>query len=151
MTATGLLSRGDVDLGRGDHIDVVFDHRLGVIDGKCLAQRLLAADVDTEAGFEHLARRLARSEPGKADLFGQALERGVDFGFELSSLDLDAELDLVGLDGFDGGSHRRLSVSAPSGGLAPCSKGPLGTKQFDRNAISPGRYAGPASAGVAQW
>ena len=29
---TALLPRGDVDLGGRDHVDVVFDHRLGVID-----------------------------------------------------------------------------------------------------------------------
>ena len=114
---TRLLPRGDVDLGRRDDIDVVFDHRLGVIDRKGLTQRFLSADVDTEPGFEHLARRLARSEPRQANLLGKAFERGVDFTLELSGIDLYAELDLVRLYGFDGRSHRPLSVSAPMGGL----------------------------------
>ena len=45
-----LLAAGDVDLGRGDDVDVVLDHRLRVVLGERVLQRLLAADVRARGG-----------------------------------------------------------------------------------------------------
>ena len=100
-----LLAAGDVDLGRGDHVDVVLDDGGGVVLGERVLQGLLATDQWAEAGLEHLAGRLARPEAREADLLGDLLERGVHCALELPRLDLDGQLDLVPLEGFDGALH----------------------------------------------
>src|SRR5262245_7020209 len=62
---TFVLAGGDLDLRRGDHVDVVFAYRLRVVRGKRLPQRFFAADVFAELCLEHTAWRLAGSKAGK--------------------------------------------------------------------------------------
>jgi hypothetical protein len=113
-----LLALGDVDLGRGDDVDLVLPDGLGVVAGQGLAQGLLARRALAEAGLEHPARCLAGPEPGQADLAGDALEGLVDGALELVRVDLDGQLDLVPLEGLDGASHRSVECSwtGPLGG-----------------------------------
>ncbi|MDZ7732505.1 MAG: hypothetical protein U5R31_04785 [Acidimicrobiia bacterium] len=59
-----LLARGDVDLGRGDGIDLVVGHRAGVVVGQGLAQGLFAGEARPDAGLEHLPGRLPGRKPG---------------------------------------------------------------------------------------
>ncbi len=89
------MAVGDVDLGRGDDVDVVLAHGAGVVLGKRLAQCLFAGDGDADARLEHLARRLAGTEAGDADLAGDATEGVVDRLLELGLVDLDGNLDQV--------------------------------------------------------
>ena len=109
---TFVLARGDLDLRRGDHVDVVLAHRLRVVGGKRLSQRLFAADVLAELRLEHAARRLARPEAGKAHLPGDPAEGGVEIALELRFVDLDGDLDPVPLEGLDDSLHRGVSVPA---------------------------------------
>ena len=78
-----LLARGDLDLGRGDRVEVLGDDGVGVEVGQPVLQRLLARDLGAEAGFEDAAGCLAGPEAGDPHLAGQLAERGVDRGLEL--------------------------------------------------------------------
>ena len=89
--------------------------RLGVVLGQRVLERLLAAGLGAEPGLEHLAGRLAGPEARDADLLGDLLEGRVDGLLELACVDLDGQLDLVALEGLDGGSSSGASVSAGLG------------------------------------
>ena len=115
-----VLARGDLDLRRGDHVDVVLAHRLRVVRRERVAQRLFATDVLAELRLEHAAGRLAGPEAGEADLAGDAAEGGVEVLFELRLVDLDGDLDLVPLEGLDDGLHRGVSVPGASRCPEPC-------------------------------
>ena len=80
-------------LRRGDEVDVVLAHRVGQVLGNGVAQRLLAGGGEADAGLEHLARHLARAEPGQLDLVGDLAERRVDVAVELGFVDGHRELD----------------------------------------------------------
>ena len=99
------LARGDVDLGRGDDVDLVLGHRLRVVLGQGVLEGLGPGRLGADAGLEDAPGRLARPEPGDAHLPGDALERGVHLLLELGLVDLDRDLDLVALEGLDGGLH----------------------------------------------
>ena len=88
---------------------------LGVVLGQGVVQRLLAPDLGAQPALEHLAGRLAGPEAGDADLAGDLAEGVVDRLVELVLVDLDGELDLVSLEGRDGGLHRGVSVTARCG------------------------------------
>ena len=133
-----LLPAGDVDLRRGDHVDVVLDDRGRVVLGQRVVQRLLATGQRAEAGFEHLAGRLARAEAGEPHLAGDLLEGGVDRRLELTGVDLDGQLDLVALEGFDGALHAE----------GECTGGGATARHALRSA---GRLPCTRSRGVAQW
>ena len=94
-----LLAAGDLDLGRGDEVDVVLAHGPGEVLRDGVAQRLLAGGAEADAGLEHPAGRLAGAEPGQPDLAGDLAERLVDVAVELGLVDLDRQLDLVALEG----------------------------------------------------
>ena len=85
-----VLARGDVDLGRGDDVDLVLGDRLrrSTRGGRAGGRR--PGRLGADAGLEELAGRLAGPEPGDADLPGDALEGGVDLLVELGLVDLDA-------------------------------------------------------------
>ena len=76
-------------------------HGLGEVLRDRVAQRLLAGRADADAGLEHPAWRLAVAEAGQLDLAGDRLERPIDVAIELGLVDLDVQLDLVPLEGFD--------------------------------------------------
>src|SRR4051812_1154145 len=99
-------------LRRGDHIDVVVHDGLGVPLGQRLPERLLAGHLGAEPRLEDGPGRLARAEARDADLLGDALERTVERLVDLGLIDLDGQLHLVALEGFDGRLHRRASVLA---------------------------------------
>ncbi len=105
-----VLARGDLDLGRRDHVDVVLVDRVDVELGQRVAQRLLARDVGAEAGLQQLAGRLAGTEPGNAHLASQLAERRVDCPLELTGRNRDVELDLVALDRLDRALHKEGAV-----------------------------------------
>ena len=100
-----LVAAGDVDLRRGDDVDVVLDDGRGVVLRQRVLQRLLPSGQRPDAGLDDLAGRLAGPEALDAHLAGDLLERRIDGLLELLLVDLDGELDLVPLEGFDGGSH----------------------------------------------
>src|SRR5439155_21747923 len=106
----GLLALGYVDLGRGDGVDVALAERAGVVLGQRVAQCLATRAVGAEAGLEDAARRLARAEPGDANLAGDLPERGLDGLVELLLVDPHRELDLVALEGLDAGLHPPASL-----------------------------------------
>ena len=66
------LAGRDLDLGRRDDVDVVFVHRVDVVLGQRVLQRLFARDVAAEARLEQTPRRLARTEPGDPNLRARA-------------------------------------------------------------------------------
>ena len=117
---TLVLAGGDLDVGRGDHVDVVLAHRLRVVRRERLAQRLFPTDVLAELRLEHAAGRLARPEARQAHLAGDAAEGGVEVLFELRLVDLDGDLDPVPLEGLDDGLHRGVSVPGASRCPEPC-------------------------------
>ena len=82
-----VLAGRDLDLGRRDDVDVVLVHRVDVVLGQRVLQRLLARDVGAEPRLEQPARRLARTEARDADLAGELAERGVDRPLELGRRD----------------------------------------------------------------
>src|SRR4029079_5411013 len=104
---------GDLQLRRGDDVDVVVADRLAVIVGQRLAEGLGAADVLAELGFEDAPGRLARAEPGELHLPGDPAERLIDVLFEFGLVDLDRKADLVAFQCLDGGLHRRGIFPAP--------------------------------------
>ena len=87
-------------------------HRPGEVLRHCVTQRLLAGGTEADAGLEHLARDLAGAEARQVDLLGDRLESTVDVVLELVLVDLDVQLDLVALEGFQRTLHRSASVSA---------------------------------------
>ena len=89
------ISGGAID------VDVLGDHRLGVVLGERVAQRLVAGDLGAETGLEEPAGRLAGTEARHLDLVGQLAERGVDRPLEIGGGDRDVEADLVALERFD--------------------------------------------------
>src|SRR3546814_353390 len=99
------LAARDVDLRGRDDVDVVLDDRRGVVLGQGVLEGLRATHKGPEARFEDLAGRLARPEAGQADLLGDLLEGGGDGLVELVRGNLDGQLDLVPLEGFDGALH----------------------------------------------
>ena len=104
------LTGGDLDLGRRDHVDVVFGHRVDVELGKRVAERLLTRDVGAHAGLEQLARRLARTEAGHPYFPRQLAKRGVDRLLEFTGRNRDVELDFVALYGLDRAVHKEEAV-----------------------------------------
>ncbi len=104
------LAAGDLDLWRGDEIDVVLAHRFGQVLRDRVLQRLLAGGLDADPGFQDPAGGLAGSEPGETHLFGDLAERSVDVVIELRFLDRDRQLDLVALEGLQRALHRPGSV-----------------------------------------
>ena len=106
-----LLAGRDLDLGRGDQVDVVLADGLGQVLRDGVAQRLLAGRSDADAGLEHPARRLAGAEAGQPDLAGDLAERRVDVLVELGLVDVDRQLDLVALEGLQRALHRSPRVS----------------------------------------
>ena len=110
LDVTLFLARGDLDLGRRDHVDVVFGDRVDVELGQPVAERLLARDVGAHPSFEQPAWRLARAETGHPNLTRQLAERGVDRLLEFIGRDRDVELDLVALDRLDRALHKEEAV-----------------------------------------
>ena len=77
-----------------------------LVSGLAVLQGLLAGQARAaEVCLEHLSGRLAPPETTDAHLARQLAEGGVHGFVELFGVDLDGELDLVPLEGFDGGSH----------------------------------------------
>ena len=71
-----LLARGDVDLGRGDRVDLGVGHGLGVEVGQRLAEGLgPQGHGPAHAGLEHLAGHLARTEARDPHLAGEGRAR----------------------------------------------------------------------------
>ena len=113
-----LLAGGDVDLGRGDDVDVVLLDGVGQVAGDGVLQRLLAGRRQADAGLEDAAGRLAGPEAREADLAGDLAERHVDVAVELRLVHLDRQLDLVPLEGLDRALHRAASVPGDHRGPA---------------------------------
>ena len=91
----------------------MFLHRLGVVRGQRLTERLVASVGLPDPGLQHLPRRLAGPEPWQANLLGEPSERSVEIFLELRLLDLDDDLDLVALEGLDGGLHSSKCTATP--------------------------------------
>ena len=79
-------------------------------------------------------------KPGRLDLAGDRLERPVDVAVELGLVDLDVQLDLVPLEGFERALHRAASAT---GGVAtrPLTVGSVGSGSRRRRAESAERAA----------
>ena len=110
-----VLAGRDVDLGRGDDVDLVLAHGGGVVVGKGLPEGLTPGILLPDPSLEDLAWRLARTEARESNLPGQTGEGGVEVLFELSFVELDHELDLVALEGLNRGLHRLKCTDAGSG------------------------------------
>src|SRR5690606_20865499 len=107
-----VLTRGDVEVGRRDDVDVVLDDRLAVELGQRRLERLGAGVLAAELTLEELAGRLPGPEAGDAHLLGDLPPGGIDRRLELGLVDLDGDLDLVALRGLDRGSHETNDRSA---------------------------------------
>jgi hypothetical protein len=119
---TAFLARCDVDLGRGDGVDLGVDDRLCVDVRQQVADRLLAQDTGpAQAGFEDPAGDLAGAEPRHPHLGSQATDRGVESPVDLLLVNLDGEPDTVALDGGSGRTHKEGRVYRPWIG-APCRR-----------------------------
>jgi hypothetical protein len=140
------LPGGDVDLRRCDDVDVVLPHRLRVVLGQRLAQRLLACRLGPHPRLEDLPGGLPRAEARDPDLLGDAPERRVERLVELHLVDLDAELDLVALEGFDARLHRPGVYRGPT---TPSRGGrPAGAQRDPRSReVAGGSGRGPAQVG----
>src|SRR5437763_3291369 len=112
-----LAARRDLDLGRGDGVDVLFLERLDVEVGERVPQRLFSRNIRAEAGLEDAAWSFAGPEARDPRLAGDLAEGGVDRLVELALLELDGHLDLVALEGLDGGPHRAATL--PGGPANP--------------------------------
>ena len=112
---TFLPTAGDLDVGGGDQVDLVLTDRLGEVLRNAVPKCLLTGGGEADSRLENLARGLTGTEPGKPHLEGQLAERGVDVLVELGVVDLDGQLDLVSLEGFQCALHRRRSVTATGG------------------------------------
>ena len=90
-----LLAGGDVDLGRGDDVDVVLLDRVGQVAGDGVLQGLLPGGREADAGLQDPPRRLARAEAGEPHLAGDLAERDIDVPVELGLVHLDRSLTLL--------------------------------------------------------
>ena len=118
------LTRLDLDLRRGDHVDVVRLDGFDVVLGQRVAQRLLPRNLGAEARFEQLARRFARTKARNAHLARELAERGIDSSFELVGGDGDVQPDLVPLEGFDRALHRESECTQGVDCIRPRAHGP---------------------------
>ena len=94
------LARGDVDLGRRDHVDALGDDGFEVELGQRVAQRLIACDLGAEPGFEDAPRRLAGTEAVDLHLVRELAERRVDRPLEVGGRDRDVQTNLVVVERF---------------------------------------------------
>ena len=95
------LARGDVDLGRRDHVDVLGLDRLDVVLGQRVAERLVARRLGAHSRLEQPAGGLAGPESRELHLLGELAERGVDGALEIGRGDRDVQLDLVAFERLD--------------------------------------------------
>ena len=151
LDRAGLLALGDLDLRRGDQVDVVLANGTGEVLRDGVTQCLLTGGAEADAGFQHLARDLAGTEPRQADLLRDRLECPIDVVFELVFFDFDVQLDLVALEGFQRTLHRSASVSAARS--VPDTRGAAWSRRDHgrtRRAARPGRMAADGVLDAAQ-
>ena len=96
-----VFARGDVDLGRGDHVDRLGVDRFDVVLGQRVAQRLVARGLGAETRFEQTAGCLAGPEAGELHLVRELAERCVDGALEVGGRNGDVEADLVAFERLD--------------------------------------------------
>ncbi len=101
-----VLAARQLDLGRGDEVDVVLAHGLREVLRDRVVECLLAGGRDADAGLEHAAGCLAGAESGQPDFLGDLAECLVDVAVELGLVDGHREFDLVSLEGLERTVHR---------------------------------------------
>src|SRR5207302_2726727 len=111
-----LLPGGDLELGRGDRVEILGLDGLQVVVGHGVADGPFPGDPGAEMGLEEPAGRLPGPESGDPHLPGQLAEGGVDGRLELAGGDGDPEADLVALQRFDCRLHE----------AGKCNSGPCG-------------------------
>jgi hypothetical protein len=90
------LTRGDLDLGRRDDIDVVLVDRFHVVLRQRVLQGLLTRHLAAETRLEQAPGRLAGTKAGDANVPGELAKCIVDRALELGRGDHDVQLDLAG-------------------------------------------------------
>ncbi len=102
-----VLELGDLDLGLAERLDLRGGDGLAVAARQRVVDDLLEHGAAADAGFEQLARRLARPEAGQPDLLGQLLERPVEIRFELGEGHLHVDSNPGRAQLLDGALHAR--------------------------------------------
>src|SRR5262249_28726221 len=126
LDVAALFPRRDVDLGRGDRVEVLRLHGVGVVAGEGVPQRLIAGDVRAEPGLEEAPGGLAGTEARDLHLGGELAEGGVDRPLELRGGNRHVELDLVLGELLDRGRHRRHGECECTAALLPLRRLPDG-------------------------
>ena len=109
------LARGDVDLGRRDHVDALGDDGFEVELRQRVVQRLVACDLGAEPGFEDAPRRFTGTEAVDLHLVRELAERRVDRTLEVGGRDRDVQTNLVVVEGFDRGLERHGAMQPTRG------------------------------------
>ena len=122
------LTLGDVDVGRGHHVHVVFYDRLGVLLGQFVAKGLAACVPGFDLALQELAGSLAGTETGEIHLFGDLLPCEIQRWIQFLLVQIDHELHLVALEGLDFAVHKRerLEGAHSPATAAPAEHSPIG-------------------------
>ncbi len=109
--------RGDVVLGRADHVYFLVANGGQEIVRDAVFERLAPGHATPEAGLEHLAGHLALPEAGQVDIAPDLLKGLCDLNFEFCGFNFDRQLHFVVVEFLNGGLHRSECRGRPDHSL----------------------------------